>query len=55
MAASRRYKITQDRWCWCGRPAALVVAKVRGGEVLEPVCSNEHGAMSIEWLEAKDD
>ena len=44
-----RYRITQDRWCWCGRAASLVV--MRGENIVEPVCSEAHGQISIEGLE----
>ncbi len=39
-----RYKITQDRWCWCGTPAALVVV---GGDESIPVCSDAHGRRTV--------
>jgi hypothetical protein len=48
---SRRYRITQDRWCWCGRAAALIVTTARGNAVIEPVCSEEHGMQVIRWIE----
>jgi hypothetical protein len=46
-----KYRITQDRWCWCGVAAAYVVERKRDGEIMEPVCSLGHGQRSIEWLE----
>ena len=50
----RDFKITQDRWCWCGRAAALIVVEYRrvspGEQNLGVVCSEEHGQIFIEWL-----
>lgn len=42
-----RYRIEQDRWCWCGAPAALLV-RWKDGE--KPVCSIDHGRRMIDWL-----
>ncbi len=51
-----RYRITQDRWCWCGAPAALRVEanRERLGEPIS-VCSIAHGQMEIERLRRDDD
>ena len=54
MIGDRKYVVTQDRWCWCGRPAALVVMRRHNKEVIEAVCSNDHGAMAIEMLRKKE-
>ena len=48
-----RYRITQDRWCWCGRPAALVV--MAGKNPVEPVCSDAHGEITIRQQKRADE
>ena len=48
-----RYKITQDRWCWCGAPAALLVTATVIED--EPVCSVAHGQRTIQRLRDADE
>lgn len=50
--AKIRYRITQDRWCWCGAPAALRVVAARDEIKPIPVCSIDHGQTEIERLRA---
>lgn len=47
-----KYRIIQDRFCWCGRAASLVV--MRGENLIEPVCSENHGQITIEQLVKKE-
>ncbi len=50
-----RAYIVQDRWCeLCSRPAALLIFTV-GKPGLIPVCSEEHGQIIIEKLQAEGD
>ncbi len=48
-----KYKIDQDRWCWCGHPAALLVS--RGKLVMAYVCSERHGEDSIKWFHEEEE
>ena len=47
-----RYKITQDRWCWCGAPAALLVT---AKDFSKPVCSVDHGQRTITRLQDEEE
>lgn len=48
------YKITQDRWCWCGVPAAL---RIEGRTLTEPipVCSIAHGQIRIAQMQKDEE
>ena len=48
-----RYKIEQDRWCWCGQPAAFVIR--RGKTDMAYVCRETHGEDSIKWFHEEED
>ena len=45
-----KYRITSNRWCWCGAAAALIVEQISDGATVDTVCSEEHGRIAIRWF-----